>query len=197
MWPRIKSWARFGTGINHLADLQISQGRFAKLLERNMWCYSGGRYWYSYPYALSLTHWGLDKMESISQTTFSNEKLWNSIKISLKFVPKGPINNIPALVQMMAWRQPGDKPLSEPMMASVLTHRCVTRSQWVKSLQLFWRLGTRKYYLWCHSSSDLQRPDPMTGYQDSSPSNGCWATYPIIKQCTVWMEPTVGPHVQT
>ena len=36
--------------------------------------------------------------------------------ISLKFVPKGPINNIPALVQIMAWRQTGDKPLSEPMM---------------------------------------------------------------------------------
>ena len=31
----------------------------------------------------------------------------------------------------MAWRRPGDKPLSEPMMVSVLTHICVTRSQWV------------------------------------------------------------------
>ena len=27
----------------------------------------------------------------------------------------GPINNIPALVQIMAWRRQGDKPLSEPM----------------------------------------------------------------------------------
>ena len=35
--------------------------------------------------------------------------------ISLKFVAKGQINNIPALVQVMAWRRPGDKPLSEPM----------------------------------------------------------------------------------
>ena len=39
-----------------------------------------------------------------------------SINISLKFVPKGQINNIPSLVQIMAWRRPGDKPLSEPMM---------------------------------------------------------------------------------
>ena len=39
------------------------------------------------------------------------------IEISLKFVPKGPINNIPALVQIMAWPQTGDKPLCEPMMA--------------------------------------------------------------------------------
>ena len=33
---------------------------------------------------------------------------------SLKFVPKGSVNNSPAQVQIMAWRHPGDKPLSEP-----------------------------------------------------------------------------------
>ena len=54
-----------------------------------------------------------------------------SIKISLKFVPKGPINKIPALVQIMAWRRPGDKPLSEPTMVRLMTHICVTRLQWV------------------------------------------------------------------
>ena len=63
---------------------------------------------------------------------FLNENVWISIKISLKFVPRGPINNIPALVQIMVWRRPGDKPLSEPMMIRLLTHICVTRPQWVK-----------------------------------------------------------------
>ena len=33
----------------------------------------------------------------------------------------------------MAWRRPGDKPLSEPMMVSLLTHICVTRPQWVNT----------------------------------------------------------------
>ena len=33
-----------------------------------------------------------------------------SINISLKFIPNGPINNIPGFVQIMAWRQPADKP---------------------------------------------------------------------------------------
>ena len=42
------------------------------------------------------------------------------------------INNNPALFQIMAWRRLGDKPLSEPMMVSSLTHICVTRPQWVK-----------------------------------------------------------------
>ena len=64
---------------------------------------------------------------------FLNENVWIAIKISLKFVLKGPINNIPALVQIMAWRRPGDKPLSGPMMVRSPTHICVTRPQWVNS----------------------------------------------------------------
>ena len=38
------------------------------------------------------------------------------IHISLKLVPKSPINNKSALVQVMAWRRSGDNPLSEPML---------------------------------------------------------------------------------
>ena len=63
-----------------------------------------------------------------------NENVWIAIKISLNFVPRGPINNIPALVQIMAWGWPGHKPLTEPMMVCLLTHICVTRPQWVKQL---------------------------------------------------------------
>ena len=48
---------------------------------------------------------------------------------SLKFVPKGLMNNIPALVLIMAWRRPGDKPLSEPRLVRSLTHICITRPQ--------------------------------------------------------------------
>ena len=62
---------------------------------------------------------------------FLNGNVWISIEVSLKFVPNGPINNIPALVQIMAWRWPGVKPLSESMMVGSPTHTCVTRPQWV------------------------------------------------------------------
>ena len=65
---------------------------------------------------------------------FFNENVWISIEISREFVPKGPINSIPALVQIIAWRRSGDKPLSEPMMVSLPTHICVTRPQWVKPI---------------------------------------------------------------
>ena len=70
--------------------------------------------------------------DDIFKWIFLNENVWIPIKISLKFVPLGPINNIPALVQIMAWRRPGDKPLSGPMMVRIPTHICVTRPQWVK-----------------------------------------------------------------
>ena len=69
--------------------------------------------------------------DDIFKCIFLNENVWISIKISLKFVPKGPINNIPALVQIMAWRRPGDKPLSEAMMVHLPTHIWVSRPQWV------------------------------------------------------------------
>ena len=39
-----------------------------------------------------------------------------SINISLEFVSEDRINNILALVQIMAWRRQGDKPLSGPML---------------------------------------------------------------------------------
>ena len=52
----------------------------------------------------------------IFRCIFVNENFFILIKFSLKFVSKGPINNIPALVQIMAWRRSGDKPLSEPML---------------------------------------------------------------------------------
>ena len=73
-----------------------------------------------------LIHWGRDKIATISQTKFSNafswmKNIWISINISLKFVTKVRINNIPALVQIMARHRPGDKPLCDPMMVSLLT----------------------------------------------------------------------------
>ena len=81
-------------------------------------------------------HNGRHFADDIFKCFFLNENVWIPIKFSLKFVPKVPINNIPALVRIMAWRRPGDKPLSEPIMVCLLTHICVTRPQWVKLGQI-------------------------------------------------------------
>ena len=63
---------------------------------------------------------------------FFNENCCILVKVSLKYVRNGPIDNNPALVQILAWRRAGDKPLSEPVMISLVTHICVTRRRWVK-----------------------------------------------------------------
>ena len=84
--------------------------------------------------------------DAIFKYIFLNQNVWIPIKISLKFVPKGPINNIPSLVQIMVWRRPGDKPLSEPMMVSLPTHICVTRPQWVKERGDIYSSHDHQYY---------------------------------------------------
>ena len=53
-------------------------------------------------------HNGRHFADDIFKCIFLNENVWTPIKISLKFVPKDPINYIPALVQIMAWHRPGD-----------------------------------------------------------------------------------------
>ena len=55
-------------------------------------------------------------IDDILKCIFINEKFCISIEISLKFVPKDLIDKMSALVQVMAWRLTGDKPLPKPMM---------------------------------------------------------------------------------
>ena len=83
---------------------------------------------------------------------FLTENVMISIKISLKFVLKSPINNIPALVQIMAWHWPGDKPLSGLMMVSLLPHIGVTRPQWVNK---FYQTASQDSL--CHSPKILAK----------------------------------------
>ena len=87
---------------------------------------------------LAYCQWGLNTLrprqdgrhfpDDIFKWIFFNEIIRISIRISLELVPGGPINNIPTLVQIMAWRRPGDKPLSEPMMVSLLTRHSASMS---------------------------------------------------------------------
>ena len=87
--------------------------------------------------------------------SFLNENVRILIKISLKFVPKGPVNNIPSLVQIMAWCRPGDKPLSELMVVSLLMHVCVTLPQWVEMNNLMAYICFVKQINYLHFISHL------------------------------------------
>ena len=141
-------WCLFQTCINQIqgfipARLSVKRVKQRGVL-RWMWNVRTGILWkYAmggnvsvekiYAYNTLRPRWnGKHFTDDIFKCIFVKENVWISIEISLKFVPKGPINNIPALVQIRAWRRPGDKPLSEPMMVSLLTHICVTLPQWVR-----------------------------------------------------------------
>ena len=80
-------------------------------------------------------HWGWDRIAPFCrqhiEMHFLEWKCMDFAKISLKFVPKVQINNMLAFVQIMAWRRPGDKPLSEQILVNLLTHICITRPQWI------------------------------------------------------------------
>ena len=54
--------------------------------------------------------------DDIFKCILVNERFCILIRISLNFVPKGPIGNKSTLVRVMTWRRTDDKPLPEPML---------------------------------------------------------------------------------
>ena len=77
--------------------------------------------------------------EDIFKCIFLNEKVWISIKISFHFVHKGRIDNIPALVLIMAWCWRGNRPISKPMMISLPMRIWITWPQWVYKM-FIWQI---------------------------------------------------------
>ena len=64
------------------------------------------------------------------------------LEISLKCVFKGSVDMKSAVVQVMAWRRQGDKPLPEPMQIQITAAHGVSKSQWVNSPQQTIEIGT-------------------------------------------------------
>ena len=75
---------------------------------------------------------GLHFAYEILKCTFLNEICCILIKISVKCVHKGPIDNNPAFVQIMAWRRKATSHYLNQSWPRLLTHICVSRPQWVK-----------------------------------------------------------------
>ena len=122
---------------------------------------------------ISLTYWGRHRMAVIFQTTltfsnrFSSMKMYEfSLKFHWRFLLRDPINNIPALVQTMAWRRSGDKPLSEPIMViwricapldlndliTVTTTNFISISLWKSNKYICRFLGCCFYFWWIHAT---------------------------------------------
>ena len=96
---------------NHIMESVIDSQNLIIVSWVFSWLYSIYVYikWISLSFVNTLRprHNGLHLPDDILKCIFLNEIVSISIKISLKFVPKGPIDNIPILVQIMAWRRTG------------------------------------------------------------------------------------------
>ena len=99
---KIKSYEKYEITWIGMEDV-VGWSEFVQLIDR---CFN----------TLRLRKNGPHSPDDISKWIFLNENARISINISLKFAPRGLINNIPSLVQIMAWCRSGDKSLSEPMM---------------------------------------------------------------------------------
>ena len=99
--------------------------------------------WFSPDLHIEAEKSGHNFPHDIFQCIFLKENIRVWIKMSLKFLSKSPINNVPSLVQIMAWRRLGDQPLSGQMMVRLPTHICVTRPQWVNGIDGILKLQKR------------------------------------------------------
>ena len=118
----------------------------------------------------------MEVADNIFICIFLNETFWILIKISLKLVRKGPIANNSALVQIMAWRRIGDKPLSETMLTQFIdTYICGIRGRWVYAELLFRK---HKYAFILHYQPWNKCWNLLSRKTEASPSynqyHGCW-----------------------
>ena len=98
--------------------------------------------------------------DDIFKCIFLDEDIRIPIKISLKFVPKGLIDSIPALVQILAWRRPGDKPVFEPMMVGLPTLICFIMRHWVNIIsQLYFSVKEWTVAWYCISKQHARISD--------------------------------------
>ena len=135
--------------------------------------------------------------DDVFKCIFLNEEYWILSHISLKYIPKGHIIDILALVQVMAWRRTGDKTLSESMMFSLLAHMCVIRPQWVMGVEINYTY-TDKHQLtfrsvstwWRHQMENVPRDWPFVrGIHRSpvsSPHKGQWRGALMFSLICAW-----------
>ena len=111
-------------------------------------------------YTMRLRQNGYHFAHNTFKRIFLNENVKISFNMSLKFVPKSPVNNILALVHIMAWRQPRDNPLSKQMLVRWQTHIGVTWPQWINIR--FWVFRFRSWVItWGYSMGAYYIPQEI------------------------------------
>ena len=98
--------------------------------------------------------------DDIFKCIFLNENVWILIKISLNFFPKVRISNIPALVQIMAWRWLGNKPLSE----TAIVYWCIYASLEFNELSSMMPYGVFRTKILCYIETLKSRYTHASGH---------------------------------
>ena len=113
----------------------------------------------------------------IFKPIFFNENVWILIKMSLTFVPKGPIYNIPSLVQIMAWRHPGDKPLSEQWLGAIQATSHYLNQWWIVYRPIYASLGLNELIAWFLI--------PVINYLETTTAEAEWVCQ--LQECAVFL----------
>ena len=92
--------------------------------------------------------------DNVSKCILFKEQVWLAIRISSKFVPKGPIDHKSALVQVMAKHRTGNKPLSELMLIKIFGNLFFFGVTFVTEF-IWWFPGFAVYFLWTKHVNNL------------------------------------------
>ena len=146
-WPHLHCTAPVSANDFDYAELESISYKHIMKLQKNciLWLYSNADFYHGPAPAsrrklcdveecdiafqidtLKPRHNGRHFADDILKCIFLNENVCILIKISLKFLSYGPINITVALVQIMVWCRPGDKPLSEPMVVRLPTNSFIS-----------------------------------------------------------------------
>ena len=120
----IKKWCHYKELYQKNDAKVISQRR----LLLNLSLLQNNKNGYHYNFVIVINHNHMVKCFLYSFSCMKIDLFWSKLK---RYVPSGPIDNKPPLVQKMAWCQRGDKPLSGPMTVYVTDAYIRTRPQWV------------------------------------------------------------------
>ena len=127
-------------------SLELTDDKSA-LVQVMAWCYQATSHYLSQCWPRSLSPYRITRpqwvnimrsrqnvcrfAEGIFKCISWNGNIWILNKISVKFAPSGLIDNTAALVQIMAWRRIGHKPLSEAILVCC-TDTYMHKPQWFK-----------------------------------------------------------------
>ena len=141
----------FSLGLNELKcyvrNTQPSHGRLS-VVQLSYYSHMIGRVKFRMLKVLLSTLWSLEHIGPETKWPpfcrghfhmhFLQWKWLNFNYIFAEVCPQGPINNISALVQIMAWHQPSNNWLSEPIMTILPMHICITQPHYVELIVVTW-----------------------------------------------------------